>query len=357
MKVEVQRFMGLTNYFRRFIRDYAQKARPLYNLLKKAVTFQFDDTCRNAFNRLKSELTSYPVLRLYNPTAETELHTDASAAGFAAILLQKHYGKEWAPIAYYSQATNDAETRYHSFELEMLAMVKAIERFHVYLYGIEFKVITDCNALVHSVNKANLNPRIARWILKLQNYRFSIVHRAGHRMSHALSRHAGYIDSLPLERELEFKQLSDDKLRIIAQNLEFRDDDKFQLIDGLVYRKFEDKPRFVIPDTMIRNIISVYHDNMAHCGPEKTYQGIFANYWFPSMRKKIYDYINNCLTCLTVNISTRTREGELQLSGNSTKSLQCLHIDHFGPLPETEGGFRHILIIVDAFTRFAWMYP
>lgn len=72
----------------------------------------------------------------------------------------------------------------------MLAIVKSTERFHIYLHDLEFTIVSDCDALVHAINKANLNPRIARWILKLQNYKFKIIHREGHRMSHvdALSR-------------------------------------------------------------------------------------------------------------------------------------------------------------------------
>lgn len=90
---------------------------------------------------MKKELTSYPVLRLYNPNAESELHTDASLIALAAILLQKQESGLMA-VVYFSQATNKAETNYHSFELEMLAMVKAIERFHIYLYGIPFTVVS-----------------------------------------------------------------------------------------------------------------------------------------------------------------------------------------------------------------------
>lgn len=89
------------------------------------------------------------------------------------------------PIAYYSQSTNEAEKKYHSFELEMLAMVRAVERFHLYLYGINFTIVTDCNALVFALNKANLNPR---WTLALQNYTFKVTHRPGTRMSHVESR-------------------------------------------------------------------------------------------------------------------------------------------------------------------------
>lgn len=138
-----------------------------------------------------------------------ELHTDASAIAVAGILLQKQNSGQWTPVAFFSQSTNKAEAKYHSFELEMLAIIKSIERFHIYLYGIEFTVVTDCNALVFAIDKANLNPRIARWTLKLQNYQFRIIHREGRRMLHvdALSRIAAHIDSFPLEKELQFKQL------------------------------------------------------------------------------------------------------------------------------------------------------
>ncbi|KMQ89733.1 hypothetical protein RF55_10607 [Lasius niger] len=286
--IEVQRFLGLTNYFRKFIKDYATKARPLHNLLRKSVPFVFEEKCQKAFNILKNELVTSPVLSVYDPFLDTEIHTDASAVAVAGILLQKQKSGCWSPTAYFSQATNQAECKYHSFELEMLAIVKTVERFHIYLYGLCFTIVTDCHALVHAVNKANINPRIARWILKLQNYKFNIVHRNGTKMAHvdALSRVAGVVEALPLEKELEYRQLQDPKLKFIAKDLEYESHEKFDLIEGLVYRKGPDKPRFVVPDSMIRDIIRIYHDKMAHCGVEKTVQGIGCNYWFPSLRKK-----------------------------------------------------------------------
>lgn len=159
--VEIQRFLGLCNYFRKFIQNYAIKAKPLQNLLRKSTIFFYKD-CIEAFENLKQELTSFPVLRLYNPQLETELHTDASSLALAAILLQKQDTGQWAPVTYYSQSTNSVEVNYHSYELEMLAVVKSIERFHIYFYGLQFTVVTDCHALVYAINKAHLNPRIAR---------------------------------------------------------------------------------------------------------------------------------------------------------------------------------------------------
>lgn len=77
--VEVQRFLGFTNYFRKFIKNYALKAKPLQNLLRKTVNFKFYNDCIESFELLKKELTASPILQLYNPLAETELHTDASS--------------------------------------------------------------------------------------------------------------------------------------------------------------------------------------------------------------------------------------------------------------------------------------
>lgn len=137
---EVQRFLGLTGYFRKFIANYAGLAKPLYSLFKKNANFDFSEKCVRAFN----ELIAYPVLRLYNLTVKTQLHTDANASRIGAILVQKQGNGSWVPIVYYSQA----ETNNHSYELKMLAIVKSVERFHIYLYGLEFMIITYCNALV-----------------------------------------------------------------------------------------------------------------------------------------------------------------------------------------------------------------
>lgn len=118
----------------------------------------------------------------------------------------------------------------------------------------------------------------------------------------ALSRIVASISLLPLERELEFRQLKDSFIKEIAMDLETSEDnkakEKFEIIDGLVFKKGPDKSRFYIPDSMVNNIIRVYHDNMAHCGSEKTVQGILENYWFPSLRKRVNLYIENCITCL-----------------------------------------------------------
>lgn len=178
-------------------------------------------------------------------------------------------------------------------------------------------------------------------------------------MSHvdALSRIVAYHESLPLENELQYRQLLDDRLKNIAEKLEFSSDEKFELIEGLVYKKGPDKSHFVVPESMVSNIIRVYHDEMAHCGTEKTVQGIYSNYWFPHLRKRTQDYINNCLSCIMNNVASNAYESELQITDDPRTPFTVLHTDHFGPISESVEGFKRVLLVVDAFSCFIWLFP
>jgi len=99
----------------------------------------------------------------------------------------------------------------------MLAVVKWVQRFHMYLYGLDFTVVTDCHALIYALNKVNTNPRIARWALKLKNYRFKIIHREDRHMAHvdALNKLVVFAEAMPLEKE--FKQLQDSMQGFVYQ--------------------------------------------------------------------------------------------------------------------------------------------
>jgi len=131
----------------------------------------------------------------------------------------------------------------------------------------------------------------------------------------ALSRIVAFAEAMSLEKELQYKQLQDLKFKDLSAKFEGKDHHKFELLDGFIFRKGLDKPRFAVPDSMINNIIRVYHDNMAHCGLEKTIKGLITtNYWFPSVKKKVQNYLDNCLICLLVNSASNSREGELQIA-------------------------------------------
>ncbi|XP_075990295.1 uncharacterized protein LOC142985939 [Anticarsia gemmatalis] len=188
---EVRQFLGLTGYFRKFIQGYGEIARPLSSLLRKDAVWQWADVQNSAFSLLKEKLTSRPVLALYDPTLETELHTDASSLGVGGILMQwQRDTRVLKPVCYFSRQTTPEEKHLHSYELETLAVVSSLKKFRVYLLGLHFKIFTDCAALRTTLTKRDLIPRIARWWLQISEFTFDIEYRPGVQMAHvdALSR-------------------------------------------------------------------------------------------------------------------------------------------------------------------------
>ena len=118
----VRQFMGLASYFRRFIKDFATLTAPITALLRKNQTFEWTMQCESARQMVIAKLSSSPILRIYNPELECQLHTDASSVGLGAALLQEENGVV-QPVAYFSRRTTDCESRYHSYGLETLAIV------------------------------------------------------------------------------------------------------------------------------------------------------------------------------------------------------------------------------------------
>ena len=108
------------------------------------------------------------------------------------------------PVAYYSRQTNDAEKKYHSYELETLAVVESVKKFRVYLLGVEFTLVTDCNSLSACTNQKQMAPRIARWMMLLQEYWFKKQYRPGNRMLHADALSRNPVDPQEVEEEDPF---------------------------------------------------------------------------------------------------------------------------------------------------------
>lgn len=185
---QVRQFVRLASFFRRFI---AIVAKPLTTLTKASVSWKWGLDQESAFNTLKSQLAERPILALFNPKYFTEVHCDASKLGVGGILLQRPDEKTpLKPVAYFSKQTTREEEHLHSYELETLAVVLSLKKFRTYLIGIQFKVLTDCNALRTTLTKRDLVPRITRWWLLLHEYNFTIEYKPGESMRHvdALSR-------------------------------------------------------------------------------------------------------------------------------------------------------------------------
>ena len=159
----------------RFIKNYSEKTAALRILLKKGTRFFWNEEQEKAFHLLKNNLTSESVLGFYDPNKSVELITDASDFAIAGILLQADKNNFKRPIVYISRSLTDRESKYSVMEKEALALVWAIEKLHVYLYGKHFNATVDHKPLKFIFNPASkLNARIARWQIKLQSYDFTV---------------------------------------------------------------------------------------------------------------------------------------------------------------------------------------
>ncbi len=156
-KKEVKAFLGLTGYYREFIPNYAAKAVPLSDLLRKGQPnkIEWGEAQERAYTTLKSELTNSPILHLPDVTKPFVLRTDASDVGVGAVLLQDQAGK-LCPVSFASRKLSDREQKYSTIERECLGVVWAVRKFLLYLNGSEFILQTDHQPLVY-LNKAKLS--------------------------------------------------------------------------------------------------------------------------------------------------------------------------------------------------------
>ncbi|RXN11607.1 Retrovirus-related Pol polyprotein from transposon 412 [Labeo rohita] len=198
---ELRSFLGFSGYYRRFIKGYSSIVRPLNDLTrgypplrKKSKSKDTDQTyfdpklpfesrwttdCQKAFDSIIGKLTSAPILGFADPKLPYVLHTDASTTGLGAALYQEQEGRLRA-IAFASRGLSRSEARYPAHKLEFLALKWSVtEKFHDYLYGGQFTVVTDSNPLTYILTSAKLDATSYRWLAALSNYNFKLQYRAG----------------------------------------------------------------------------------------------------------------------------------------------------------------------------------
>lgn len=179
-KKQLRSFLGLAGYYRDMIPHYAEKAQPLTELTRKK---ERNKICWNpereaAFETLKQALASGPIVKAPDPERRFVLRSDASDTCIGAILMQEHDGL-LHPVSYASRQLLPREKNYSTIERECLALVWAVQRFHIFLYGNQFVVQTDHQPLQYLARAKHLNSRVLRWSLALQEYSFSIQHIKG----------------------------------------------------------------------------------------------------------------------------------------------------------------------------------
>ena len=310
----------MANYSAQFIKNFATITEPLRRLTCKDTPFKWTEKHQEAYETLKVALTDSPVMNYFNITNETQVLVDASPVGLSAILAQRKPGTNTSNIiAYASRALTDTETRYSQTEKEGLAIVWGIEHFHIYLYGAPFILYADHKPLelIYGDPLSKPPARIERWVLRLQQYDFSVVYKAGiENPADYLSRHpvkiaskehsdiaeeyinfltnAAVPDTLTLDEIKEATQ-QDRTLRALRAALKTN----YWNIDDLKpYKQIKDEiaihhanhvllrgQRIILPPSLQDRVMKLAH--LGHQGHSKTTALLREYVWFPHLGKLV----------------------------------------------------------------------
>jgi len=375
----LRQFIGLASYFRQFIHGFSCFLKPLYLLTSERNEFIWKPEHEEVRQKVISVLTQNPVLVIFDPQHPIELHTDASARGYGAILLHRIDNRPHV-VEFFSKAASPAESRYHSYELETLAVVMAIKHFRHYLTGRDFVVFTDCNSLKASRNKRDLSPRAQRWWAYLQSFSFELQYREGKRMAHA----DFFSRNLPTADEIDARKVSEKRINLAEISSDWlmaeqrKDPDIINIVNklkdnslaediaktyelraGIIYRKIQRNGRTrslpIVPRSFRWSVINQVHETIMHLGWEKTLDKAYDFYWFENMSKYVRKFVENCITCKMSKLSSGKVQARLFPIPKVDTPWHTIHIDITGKLSGKSDQKEYVIVQVDAFTKFVYL--
>ncbi|GJR89348.1 putative reverse transcriptase domain-containing protein [Tanacetum coccineum] len=363
---EVRQFMGLAGYYRRFIEGFSLIAKPLTKLTQKNKRFEWGADEDEAFQKLKQDLCTAPILALPEGPDDFIVYCDASLKGYGAVLMQRD-----KVIAYASRQLKTHEENYTTHDLELGAVVFALRLWRHYLYGTKCVVYTDHKSLQYILDQKELNMRQRRWIELLSDYDCEIRYHPGKAnvVADALSRK---VRDKPLRvRSLVMSTYTDLSERILKAQLEAvkQENVKAENLGRLL------KPIFEIHSDGIRYFENrvwlplfgglrdlIMHEShkskySIHPGSDKMYQDLKKLYWWPNMKADIATYVSKCLTCAKVKAEHQRPSGLLQQPEIPEWKWEHITMDFVTGLPRTSSGYDSIWVIVDRLTKSAHFLP
>ena len=374
---ELQKFVGLLNYYRRFIKDFSKIAKPLHALTGKT-PWIWEGEQQEAFDMLKRSLLSAPILS--NPLSEGKFKVECDASHYAtgAVLSQKQVDGKWHPIDFLSQGMSPAERNYEIYDKELLSIVRAFKEWEKWLYRSDTEVWTDHKNLTYFRSPQDLNGRQVRWMNFLHNFTFTLHHVKGKSNTKAdsLSRRPGYdegkddnkqivlikpemIKGVKRSYDLEPSSLQTDILeetRINPLKDANTSDWWLETEEGLWLYKGK---IWVPPDPkLIERVIELHHDTpmVGHGGIARTVELIYRNYWWPTYRKDVESYVIGCDKCQRNKPDRTPRANPLVPTEVPGGPWEVITWDIVGPLPMSQSK-DGILVIVDRFTKRVILEP
>ncbi|KAL5796687.1 hypothetical protein ACOSQ2_001507 [Xanthoceras sorbifolium] len=365
-------FLGLTGYYRRFVKHYGLIARPLTNMLKKD-NFEWTDEAKLAFENLKRAMTQTPVLALPDFNKTFEVYTDASGEGIGAVLVQ-----DKRPLTFISQALGPMKKAWSTYAREMLAVIHAVKVWRPYLMGRKFTIVTDQQALRHLLQQKIVTPEQQKFMVKLLGFEYDIVYQPGkeNKVADALSRKEGspmmwtvYEEESPGLAALSGAEWKiwdkireavkmDAKTQEICRKMENKDEgvERYKINNGLVYYK----SYLYVPDVpgLRHEILAHFHESKegGHSGWLRTYMKIKHFFYWEGLKSEVKKKVMECDTCQKVKYDSRRPMGLLQPLPIPERIWEDLTMDFVEGLPSSRG-FEAILVVVDRLSKGAHFIP
>lgn len=390
-------FLGTVNYVSRFIHDFSTVTAPLRDLTRQEAKWSWTPDHQHAFNELKRRLTTSPTMAYFDPAKDTEIIVDASPVGLGAILTQKTTSStgisEPKVVAYASRSLTDVQQRYSQTEREALACVWACERFHIYVYGAPFTLITDHKPLVYIFTNPKSKPpaRLERWSLRLQPYNFTIRYAPGKtNPADYMSRHPlpnqpqrerniaeEYVSLLTVSAipnamtltEVEEATLKDATLQKLAEIIRSQqwqpilqmdatissDKSQIDVKDLKAFHKVHHELtvstnnniilrgwRIVMPASLRPQALQLAHEG--HQGLVKTKQLLREKVWFPRIDQEAETMIKHCLPCQAA--TPQNNQEPLKMSPLPAGPWQNVAADFYRPLPNGQT----LMVVIDEYS-------
>jgi transposase InsO family protein len=360
----LRRFLGVLNFYRRFIKNAADMQAPLNNLLKDGVKgnepVHWSSETDVAFESCRQSLAHATRLTHPKQNAELSLYTDASDTAMGAALHQKG-DNGWEPIAFFSKKLTSAQSKYSAYDKELLAVYQAIHHFRHWLEGRHFTVFTDHRPLTFAFQQKpeKCSPRQFRHLEFISQFTTDIKHISGNEniVADALSRVEAITQPIGLQ-ELATAQASDTELQQLLNNNQTSLQIKKVVLANTNTPIYCDtstpaaKP--FIPAVLRRQVFDSLH-NLAHPGVKVTIKLVSDRFTWPGIRKDCASWSRSCLACQASKTSRHITTAPGSFAPPNTR-FEHIHVDIVGPLPYSRD-YRYLLTVVDRFSRLPEAYP
>ena len=364
---KLREFLGLVNFYHRFIPNCASILGPLNSLLAaKDHRLTWSEEATASFNSIKESLTMATLLTHPKPFAPTCIMSDASDTAVGAVL-QQHIDGVWHPISYFSKKLRPAETRYSTFDRELLAVYLAIKHFRHFVEGRDFHVATDHKPLTFALATASdkYTPRQIRHLDYIAQFTSDLRHVTGpnNPVADTLSRNATSTlqSSQPLSINLQvladaqagdpeilaLQNSSTTSLRLMSLPLPAS-------TSTIICDTSTGTPRPIVPSSLRCAVFNAMH-SLSHPGVRATEQLIKQRYVWPGMKKGIKAWTRSCQPCQRSKVQRHTTAPFSAFRTPDARFNQ-VHIDIVGPLPPSRGQV-YMLTCIDRFTRWPEVFP